>query len=263
KDSTLGRESDLVIEAPVKQEADELNLAPTNSSTATLVIGDAIALTVSRKKGFSKSDFGKFHPGGSLGKELVKDGVIKYRGGAFMKKILVIGSFMTDLVFKTSKMPSKGETYIGEQYEKYTGGKGANQAVAASRLGADVSMIGKLGYDEFGSEHIEKLKEENIGHGGVLFDSTARTGVGNVTIDDAGDNKIIVVPGANLTLNESDIEQHKQLIKDSDIVVLQLEIPIDIVYQCIDLAEEYGKTIILNPAPAQIIDEQIAKKVDY
>jgi len=180
-----------------------------------------------------------------------------------MKKILVIGSFMTDLVFKTSKMPSKGETYIGEQYEKYTGGKGANQAVAASRLGADVSMIGKLGYDEFGREHIEKLKEENIGHGGVLFDSTARTGVGNVTIDDAGDNKIIVVPGANLTLNESDIEQHKQLIKDSDIVVLQLEIPIDIVYQCIDLAEEYGKTIILNPAPAQIIDEQIAKNVDY
>jgi len=77
KDSTLGRESDLVIEAPVKQEADELNLAPTNSSTATLVIGDAIALTVSRKKGFSKSDFGKFHTGGSLGKELVKDGVIK------------------------------------------------------------------------------------------------------------------------------------------------------------------------------------------
>lgn len=77
KDSTLGRESDLVIEAPVRQEADELNLAPTNSSTATLVIGDAIALTVSRKKGFSKSDFGKFHPGGSLGKELVKDGVIK------------------------------------------------------------------------------------------------------------------------------------------------------------------------------------------
>jgi len=180
-----------------------------------------------------------------------------------MKKILVIGSFMTDLVFKTSKMPSTGETLIAEQYEKYTGGKGANQAVAASRLGGNVEMIGKLGNYEFGKEHIEKLEDENIKHQSIMFDNNARTGVGNVTIDKDGNNKILVVPGANLKLVEEEILNHENIIKNSDIIVLQLEIPINVVYKCIDLAYKHGKVIILNPAPAQDIDKEIAHKVDY
>ncbi|MBF7018035.1 ribokinase [Staphylococcus durrellii] len=180
-----------------------------------------------------------------------------------MKKILVIGSLMTDFVFRTSKMPNTGETFIGEQYEKYTGGKGANQAVAAARLGGEVSMIGKLGNDEFGKEHIESLKKERIAHQSVLFDDISRTGVGNVTIDNDGNNKIIVVPGANLALKTIDIMNNEKLIRDADIIVLQLEVPMDVVYQCIDIAYDYNKTIIVNPAPAQDFDQSIAKKVDY
>ncbi|MEB8085682.1 ribokinase [Staphylococcus pseudoxylosus] len=180
-----------------------------------------------------------------------------------MKKILVIGSLMTDFVFRTSKMPSTGETFIGEEYEKYTGGKGANQAVAAARLGGEVSMIGKLGDDEFAKEHIESLKKEKIAHKSVLLDETSRTGVGNVTIDNEGNNKIIVVPGANLELKIADIINHKKLIKEADIIVLQLEVPMDVVYQCIDIAYDYNKTIIVNPAPAQDFDHNKAKKVDY
>lgn len=180
-----------------------------------------------------------------------------------MKKILVIGSFMTDLVFKTSKMPVTGETLIAEKYEKYTGGKGANQAVAASRLGGNVEMIGKLGKDEFGEEHIEKLKEEHIEYQSIMFDDESRTGVGNVTIDKDGNNKILIVPGANLKIVEEEIIKNEHIIKNSDIIVLQLEIPINVVYKCIELAHKYGKTIILNPAPAQEIDPNIAHKVDY
>lgn len=180
-----------------------------------------------------------------------------------MKKILVIGSFMTDLVFKTSKMPVTGETLIAEKYEKYTGGKGANQAVAASRLGGNVEMIGKLGKDEFGEEHIEKLKEEHIEYQSIMFDDESRTGVGNVTIDKNGNNKILIVPGANLKIVEEEIIKNEHIIKSSDIIVLQLEIPINVVYKCIELAYKYGKTIILNPAPAQEIDKNIAHKVDY
>ena len=180
-----------------------------------------------------------------------------------MKKILVVGSLMTDFVFRTSKMPSTGETFIGEQYEKYTGGKGANQAVAAARLGGEVTMIGKLGNDEFGKEHVESLKKERIAHQSVLLDDTSRTGVGNVTIDSDGNNKIIVVPGANLELKTVDITNHKKLIKDADIVVLQLEVPMDVVYRCINIAYDYNKIIIVNPAPAQYFDQDLAKKVDY
>jgi ribokinase len=180
-----------------------------------------------------------------------------------MKKILVIGSFMTDLVVQTSKVPVEGETIIGNTFNRFTGGKGANQAVAAARLGGDVTMIGKLGEDDFGREHIDALKFENINHHSILFDSQASTGVGNVVIDSNGNNRIIVVPGANLKLSEKDIEAFENVIINSDIVVLQLEVPIKTVYKSIELANKHGKTIILNPAPAQPIDQKYMDKVDY
>ncbi|MFP5110972.1 ribokinase [Bacillaceae bacterium C204] len=180
-----------------------------------------------------------------------------------MKKILVIGSFMTDLVVQTPKVPVEGETIIGNTFNRFTGGKGANQAVAAARLGGDVTMIGKLGEDDFGREHIDALKSENINHHSILFDSQASTGVGNVVIDSNGNNRIIVVPGANLKLSEKDIEAFENVIINSDIVVLQLEVPMETVYKSIELANKHGKTIILNPAPAQPIDPKYMDKVDY
>jgi ribokinase len=180
-----------------------------------------------------------------------------------MKKILVIGSFMTDLVVQTPKVPVEGETIIGNTFNRFTGGKGANQAVAAARLGGDVTMIGKLGEDDFGREHIDALNSENINHHSILFDSQASTGVGNVVIDSNGNNRIIVVPGANLKLSEKDIEAFENVIINSDIVVLQLEVPMETVYKSIELANKHGKTIILNPAPAQPIDPKYMDKVDY
>lgn len=180
-----------------------------------------------------------------------------------MKKILVIGSFMTDLVVQTEKVPVEGETTIGKTFNQFTGGKGANQAVAAARLGGKVTMAGKLGEDDFGKEHIESLKANGIDHHSVLFDPEASTGIGNIVIDSTGNNRIIVVPGANLKLTEQDVEGMEDVIRDSDIIVLQLEIPVPTVYKAIDLANKHGKTVILNPAPAQKIDPDYVNKVDY
>lgn len=180
-----------------------------------------------------------------------------------MKKILVIGSFMTDLVVQTDKLPIEGETIIGNSFNQFTGGKGANQAVAVARLGGKVAMIGKLGRDDFGKEHIHSLQEAGVDDQNVLFDDFVRTGVGNVTLDKKGNNRIIVVPGANLELNANEIEQLEDVIQDSDIVVLQLEIPIKTVYRSIEIAKKYQKMVILNPAPAQELDLNYAKMVDY
>ncbi len=180
-----------------------------------------------------------------------------------MKKILVIGSFMTDLVVQTPKVPVESETIIGSTFNRFTGGKGANQAVAAARLGGDVTMIGKLGEDDFGREHIDALKAENVNHQSVIYDSQSNTGVGNIVIDQNGNNRIVVIPGANLRLTEKDIASFENVIIDSDIVVLQLEIPMETVYKSIELAHKHGKTIILNPAPAQPIKSIYIDKVDY
>lgn len=180
-----------------------------------------------------------------------------------MKKILVIGSFMTDLVVQSPKVPVEGETVIGNTFNRFTGGKGANQAVSAARLGGDVTMIGKLGEDDFGKEHIEALRSDNINHQFILFDSQSSSGVGNIVIDSNGNNRIIVVPGANLKFTEQDVEGFESVIKDSDIVILQLEIPLETVYKSIELSNKHGKTIILNPAPAKKIDQTYIDKVDY
>lgn len=170
---------------------------------------------------------------------------------------------MTDLVVQTQKLPLDGETIIGSTFNRFTGGKGANQAVAAAKLGGDVAMIGKLGEDDFGKEHIEALKTYNVNHQFVLFDSEESTGVGSIQIDKNGMNRIIVVPGSNLKLSEQDIEGLESVIIDSDIIVLQLEIPMETVYKSIELAHRHGKEIILNPAPAQPIDMDYIDKIDY
>lgn len=180
-----------------------------------------------------------------------------------MKKILVVGSFMMDLVALTPRAPIEGETIVGKSFHQFTGGKGANQAVAAARLGADVTMIGKLGKDSFGQAHIESLKREGINYDYVLFDDVESSGVGNITLEENGNNRIIVIPGANLKLTPEDIEAFEEQIKTSDIIILQLEISFDTIYKTIELAHKHGKTIILNPAPAAKLDENFVKLVDY
>ncbi len=180
-----------------------------------------------------------------------------------MSRILVIGSFMTDLVVVTPRAPIEGETIIGKSFHQFTGGKGANQAVAAARLGADVTMIGKLGKDSFGQAHIDSMKNEGINYESVLFDDIESSGIGNITLEENGNNRIIVVPGANLKLMPKEIDELKEQIQNSDIIILQLEIPIETVYKVIELGHKYGKIIILNPAPAAKFEQNFIKLVDY
>lgn len=179
-----------------------------------------------------------------------------------MKKILVVGSFMTDLVVQTERLPKNGETLIGQSFNQFVGGKGANQAVAAARLGAPVTMIGKVGTDAFGTEHIESLKNESVGCSNVFRTDRSKTGIGSITLDSQGNNRIIVIPGANMELTEEEIRQSENLIADSDIIILQCEIPMAVNYLTAELAKKYGKTVILNPAPAQKIDKQYIDKID-
>jgi len=180
-----------------------------------------------------------------------------------MKKILVIGSFMTDLVAVTKRAPIAGETIIGKSFAKFTGGKGANQAVTAARLGAEVTMIGKLGRDTLGEEHLEALKQDGINHEHVLFDDEASTGVGHIVLEESGNNRIIVIPGANLALTPEEIESFESVIAETDILILQLEIPFDSIYKAIELAHKHNKTIFLNPAPAADLDPKYVGLVDF
>ncbi len=180
-----------------------------------------------------------------------------------MKKILVIGSFMTDLVIKSESFVQEGETIIGESFNQFTGGKGANQAIAAARLGANVEMIGELGEDSFGRDQIASLEKNNVKHDNVLFTDKALSGVGNPQLDDSGKNRIVVVPGANMKLDPDDLDRLSDSIQNSDIIVLQLEIPLKTVYKAIELGNKYNKIVILNPAPAAELDLDYASMVTY
>ncbi|MQS76724.1 ribokinase [Lactobacillus halodurans] len=180
-----------------------------------------------------------------------------------MKKILVIGSFMTDLVVKADRFVEEGETIIGNSFNQFTGGKGANQAIAAARLGSNVEMIGELGKDSFGKDQIQSLENNNVKHDHVLFTGKAKSGVGNPQVDASGNNRIVVVPGANLKLTPKNLEELSNTIQSADIIVLQLEIPFETVYKAIELGHKYHKQIILNPAPAADLNQDYASMVTY
>lgn len=164
--------------------------------------------------------------------------------------ITVVGSFMMDLVIKAERRPQRGETLIGQSFGMFPGGKGFNQAIAASRLGATVNMIGKLGEDDFGARFSKSLNTAGIGADFVTYTDQAMTGVGSPVIDAQGDNSIIVVPGANMLLTPADIEQARGLIATSDIILMQLENPVETMHCAAKIAHESGVPVLLNPAPA-------------
>lgn len=180
-----------------------------------------------------------------------------------MKKILVIGSFMTDLVVQTDRMPDEGETLIGSGFNMFTGGKGANQAVQAARLGATVTMVGALGQDEFGDAHINSLESAGIDTRYIRRFSGISSGVGNVLLEPNGNNRIVIIPGANLLLTPSVLQEITEVIAANDIVVLQLEIPIETVEFVVGIAKRLNKIVILNPAPAARISSDVMKDIDY
>lgn len=177
-----------------------------------------------------------------------------------MSDILVIGSLNMDLVVTTHKVPRIGETVLGNGFMTVPGGKGANQAVAAARLGAQVDMIGCVGDDLFGKELIGNLKANGVGTECIRTIKDVPTGVAMIVVNQ-GNNFIIVDPGANYEVSCKLIEELEYKIKQSNIIVIQLEIPLDTVKTAINIASENNKKIILNPAPAQHLPDDILNKV--
>lgn len=178
-----------------------------------------------------------------------------------MKNICVIGSLNMDLVVNVDTMPKPGQTIIGSNFKEVPGGKGANQAVAMARLNGNVSMIGKVGEDGFGQTLINSLKNDKVD---TTYIQTAKgaTGVALITVDKNAQNSIVVSPGANFEVKEDDIDNNIEAIKNSDIVVLQLETPLNTIKYALNKAKELNKYTILNPAPAVKLDDEIIKNVD-
>lgn len=176
-------------------------------------------------------------------------------------KITVIGSMNMDMVTETEIMPSQGETVFGSVFSSFTGGKGANQAVACARLGAQVTMIGCVGEDHFAKQLIEALEKEGVDTQYVKAVPHKSTGIAAITVCD-NDNRIIVVPGANHCLLPDDILSFKEIIAGSDMVLLQQEIPFAAVEAAIKLAYELGIPVILNPAPAIKLPTELLEQIN-
>ncbi|MDP1677046.1 MAG: ribokinase [Bacteroidota bacterium] len=177
-------------------------------------------------------------------------------------KVVVIGSYNTDLTIKTARIPRPGETIIGGIFSEGGGGKGANQAVAAVRSGADVSFIARVGNDILGNEGIQRLTNERIETRYILRDAEVATGVAFIVVDDRGENSIVVASGANARLSPADIETAKDEISTASVILVQLESPLDTIRAAIKKAHEYGATVILNPAPAQPLEQNLLREID-
>lgn len=175
------------------------------------------------------------------------------------KKIVVIGSCNTDMVVKSERLPVPGETVLGGTFMMNHGGKGANQAVAISRLDGNVTFISKTGNDLFGKQSIEMLDEENINTDYILPDPFQPSGVALIMVDTTGENCIVVASGANGTLSPQDIDKSKNIIEDADILLMQLEIPMETVEYSAKMAYDKGIKVILNPAPAAFISDELFK----
>lgn len=166
-----------------------------------------------------------------------------------MNKVVVVGSINMDLVVEAVKFPAPGETVLGRRFSTFPGGKGANQAIAARRLGADVTLIGCVGDDAFGRELLGVLENEGVDTRYVRVEKGTSTGVAAITVCQA-ENSIVVVPGANHALSPADIEAAEGAVAAADVVLAQLEIPLETVEAAAGMADRHGKPFVLNPAPA-------------
>lgn len=177
-------------------------------------------------------------------------------------KVIVFGSINMDLVISTPYLPRAGETLTGHAFFTAPGGKGANQAVAAARLGAETVMVGRVGNDSFADPLLANLVANGVDVTHVQTDSTVSSGVAFIAVDEAGENNIIIVPGANGRLDESDVRRLRALIEPNDILLLQLEVPLQTVMAAAVVAAEQKATIVLDPAPAQPIPDKLFDLAD-
>jgi ribokinase len=165
------------------------------------------------------------------------------------------------MVVKTARLPAPGETVLGGEFLMAGGGKGANQAVAAARLGAEVSLIAKLGADMFGRQALESFAREGIDTDSIIIDGANPSGVALITIDAAGENCIVVAPGTNGKLAPADLLQAEDKIENARLILVQLEIPLETVAALVDLAGKHGVPVVLNPAPAVALPDSLLAKL--
>ena len=178
-------------------------------------------------------------------------------------KIVVVGSANTDFVLSVAELPSPGETVLGDQFRMVKGGKGANQAVAAARLGAEVTLVARLGTDRFGDEALAAYKQEGIHTDFIVQDPDIHSGVALIMVNANGENIIGVGPGANNHLSIENVQAATAALQEADCVLLQLEIPLGVVQAAVEIARRSHVRVILNPAPAQKLPKEILAAVDY
>jgi ribokinase len=172
-----------------------------------------------------------------------------------LKKIVVVGSINMDVVIRVPHIPVVGETILAKGQKLFGGGKGANQAIAVSRLGGNVSMIGRIGNDEYGKKLHQGLVKSGVNVDGVEFDEKSPTGTAYIYVSDKGDNNIVVNPGANSRVDRNQIDRYESLFEGAEYCIIQMEIPIDIVEYVIGLCKKKGIKVMLNPAPAHVPSE--------
>ncbi len=177
-------------------------------------------------------------------------------------KLVVVGSANMDLVVQTERAPRAGETVVGEGFTLAPGGKGANQAVAAARLGAEVVFIARVGDDDFGKRNLENYRREGIDTSHVAVDPEAPSGVALIVVERGGENRIVVVPGANGRLDPNDVTRARSAFAGAAALLVQLEVPLATVEAALRLGREHGLRTILNPAPACPLPEGLLRSVD-
>ncbi len=179
------------------------------------------------------------------------------------KPVVVFGSFVVDLTSRSLGLPVPGQTILGNSFKMGAGGKGSNQAVAAHRAGADVTLVTKIGRDVFGDVALNFYRGEGMDTRRVLIDEARETGIALIMVDEqSAQNEIVVVPGACGNITPEDVEKCRPLIENASILLLQLEINFDALYRVIDIAHAAGVTIVLNPAPASPLPDEVLAKID-
>ena len=181
-------------------------------------------------------------------------------------KILIAGSFNMDLTASCTRAPQAGETVIGKKFRTAPGGKGFNQAVQCARLGADVTMVGKVGEDDFGRALLDAAKGEGIDISHVLTDPDEATGIASITLeetDEGTQNRIVVCPGANFTISAQEIGWLREAVGNYDMVIMQFELPMEIVETIAEWAHETGVPVMVNPAPAAPMSDRLLSAVTF
>ncbi|MFT4417276.1 ribokinase [Fredinandcohnia humi] len=178
-------------------------------------------------------------------------------------EIVVVGSLNVDLVVSVSRRPEWGETVLGKGFFTGNGGKGGNQAYAAGKLGASVAMLGKVGDDSFGNQLLSSFEEVGVDTTSIERVPGESTGVALINVNDEGENSIIVSPGANHHVTPEYVRKHEQVLQQAKLVMVQLEIPLETVLEVAEIANKYGVPLMLDPAPARKLPDELYKKVTY